>query len=122
MTRIIWTAGAALLVAAATAQAQQPVKVKETEKGLAAKARISSDSAIAIARARVPHGTISEAELEREKGKIIYSFDMKVPGKTGIDEVNVDAVTGAATVSHESPADEKAEAKADARAKAKKKP
>ncbi len=57
------------------------------------------------------------SEIEREGGKLIYSFDMKVAHKSGIDEVNIDAMTGKLIANqHETPKDEKAEAKADAKA------
>lgn len=102
--------GASLLLAPAILCAQQPsakVPVKESTPGLAAKARISGDSAEAIALARVPGGTIKEAEIEVERHRLIYSFDVKVAGQEGITEVNVDARTGAVVgVSHEGPADE----------------
>jgi len=38
-------------------------------------------------------GKIHEQELEREDGRLIYSFDIKM--KDGIHEVNVDAMNGA---------------------------
>ena len=69
-------------------------KVTEEETGLFAQAAISADSAMAIAKARVP-GRVTEAELEREDNALIYSFDIKVPGKSGTTEVHVDARTGA---------------------------
>jgi uncharacterized membrane protein YkoI len=37
---------------------------------------------------------ITEAELEEEDGRLIYSFEIKVAGKAGEDEVEVDARTG----------------------------
>ena len=37
-------------------------------------------------------GKIQEKELEREKGRLIYSFDIKMAD--GIHEVNIDAMTG----------------------------
>ena len=43
---------------------------------------------------RVPKGKIEAVELEREKGKFLYSYDLKTPGKSGIDEVHIDAMTG----------------------------
>ena len=56
-------------------------------------------------------------ELERENGKLLYSYDITTKGKTGVDEVQVDAITGAVLSNkHETPAMEKAEAKADAKA------
>ena len=32
--------------------------------------------------------------MERENGKLIYSYDIKTAGKSGIDEVHVSAITG----------------------------
>jgi len=37
-------------------------------------------------------GKIKSKELEREKGRLIYSFDIKTAD--GIHEVNIDAMTG----------------------------
>ena len=110
---------AALVACAAIAGAQQP-KLKhakhETQAQLQHEAKVSMDSAKAVARATVPDGKIQSSELEREHGKLIYSFDMKVAGKSGIEEVNVDAETGALVAhEHESPAAEKKEAKAEAK-------
>ncbi len=68
--------------------------VTEEETGLFAQAAIPADSAVAIAKARVP-GRIAKAELEKEDGALIYSFDIKVAGKDGVTEVHVDAKTGA---------------------------
>ena len=64
--------------------------------------RVSADSARVIASARVPGGRVKSQELENEKGHLIYSFDFETPGKPGIDEVNVDALSGAVlAVQHE---------------------
>ena len=38
-------------------------------------------------------GKIKSSELEKEKGKMIYSFDIRNP-KGGITEVNINAITG----------------------------
>ena len=67
--------------------------------------------AAAIARAQVPNGTIQSVELEHERGKLIYSYDVKVAGKSGIEEVNVNAMDGTIVgVEHEPPAHERNEA------------
>ncbi|HEY0554796.1 MAG TPA: PepSY domain-containing protein [Thermoanaerobaculia bacterium] len=79
--------------------------------GLAKDAKITLDAARATALAKVPNGTVRSEELEKEHGKLIYSFDIAVPGKTGIEEVNVSAVTGKViNKHHESAKDEKKEA------------
>jgi hypothetical protein len=113
-------------VAAAPALVAQGVKVEESKPGLLKKAKITSEAAIATAQAKLPKAKLKAAEIEEENGKLIYSFDFETAGKTGIDEVNIDALTGkqVGKVEHESPASEKKEAAADsakaAKARAKK--
>jgi hypothetical protein len=107
------------LLLSGQARAADPV-FKESEPGLLKQASISQADALAKAKAAVPGGEIAEAEIEKEDGKLIYSFDIKVAGKDGTDEVNIDAQNGALlSNSHEGPKEEAAEAKADAAASAK---
>lgn len=62
---------------------------------LRAEARIGEEQALATALARIPNSRVLKLELEREDdGALIYSFDLKVPGKRGLYEVEVDAITG----------------------------
>jgi uncharacterized membrane protein YkoI len=78
------------------------ITIKEDKAGLWTRATLAPDSAIKIALARVPGGSIAGAELEEEDGRLVYSFDIKVAGKSGEDEVQVDATTGAVVkVEHE---------------------
>ena len=104
----------AVISTPASAQAAPGAQVHiRASKRLQAQATISGDSAIAIALRQVPGGTIREAELEVEHKRLIYSFDVKVAGKPGITEVNVDAKTGAVVdVSHEGPTDQSKEKRA----------
>lgn len=61
-----------------------------------------------IALAKAP-GTIESAELEKEHGKLVWSFDIRT-SKTGITEILVNANDGAiVAVQHETPAKEAAE-------------
>ena len=106
----------ALCAAAAPLSAQQPPIKRDVPAKLAAKAKISEDSAKTLAARKVPTGRIASLELEEEGGTLIWSMDMQVSGKTGIDEVNVNAYTGRTVMQHEGPAAEKAEAAADAKA------
>jgi hypothetical protein len=102
------------LLAAASILVAQGVTVKETTPGLLKKAKVTPEQAIATAQARLPKATLDAGEIEEENGKLIYSFDFKTAGKSGIDEVNVDATTGKIlTVAHEAPGDEAKEAKAE---------
>jgi hypothetical protein len=91
---------------------------KESQAQLAAEAKISKADAQATALAKVPGGTIKEGELERENGKLQWSFDVATPGTKDITEVNIDAITGAVLgVDKESAAVESKEAKAEAKEK-----
>jgi hypothetical protein len=86
----------------------------ETQAQLRRQARVSEAQARRTALGQVRHGHIRSAELEREGGRLIYSFDIAVPGRSGIEEVNVDAVTGRVVAhEHEGPAAERAEARAE---------
>jgi uncharacterized membrane protein YkoI len=104
--------------AVAAGAQQQPHRHKtETQAQLEKEAKITMTQARALATKTVPAATIQSGEIERENGKLIYSFDMKTKGKAGIDEVNIDAMTGTVIANqHETPKDERAEAKADAKA------
>jgi uncharacterized membrane protein YkoI len=74
----------------------------ENESQLEAKARISKADAQATALTKVPNGTVKDCELEREHGKLIWSFGFTTPDSKDITEVNVDAITGAiVNVEHE---------------------
>ncbi len=61
---------------------------------LQAEAKITETDARTTALGKVPDGTIKETELEKEKGKLIWSFDIAKPDTKNITEVNVDAMTG----------------------------
>ena len=90
---------------------------------LVAEAKIKETEARATALGQVENGTVKSEELEREHGHLIYSYDIEVPGKSGIDEVNVDAMTGKVIArTHEGPKAERKEADAEAKKKVKPKP
>jgi uncharacterized membrane protein YkoI len=71
----------------------QGVRIREDDRGLWAKATFPADSAVKLVLARVPGGRITEAELEEEKGRLVYSFDVKAEGRKD-SEIRVDARTG----------------------------
>ena len=93
-------------------------KEDRNEPKLESQAKVSKAEAQATALAKVPGGTIKEGGLEKEKGKLIWSFDIATPGTKDITEVAVDAITGAViAVDKETPAQQEAEKKADAKEK-----
>ena len=82
---------------------------------LAKEAKISKEKAEEIALKKAP-GTVESRELEREKGTLVYSFDIRT-GK-GITEVLVSALDGhVVDVHHETAAAEAAEKKKEAQEK-----
>jgi uncharacterized membrane protein YkoI len=108
------SAAIVLLAGTASVAAAQGADMKEEKPGLLAQAKIKPEAARQTALKAVPGATIKEAEIEREHRKLVYSFDLTVPGQTGIQEVLVDANTGKIVSSkHESPADEAREAAQD---------
>jgi uncharacterized membrane protein YkoI len=101
-----------------TTKRHATVKKADTQASLQKEAKISEATARATALKEVPNGVVKSSELEREGGKLIYSYDITVPGKTGIDEVNVNAVDGSVVAKqHETPKAEKAEAVKEAKEK-----
>src|SRR5262245_6108208 len=82
----------ALALAASWAPFNLPAQQNEAE--LLKEARVTKYQAKRIVLARVKHGTIKSAELEKENGVLIWSFDVAQPGKKNVTEVWVDATTG----------------------------
>ncbi len=83
--------------------------------------KIGMTKARAIA-AKQAAGKIESSELEKEGGKMIYSFDIR-NSKGTITEVNVDAYTGAiVNVEEENKKAEANEKKQESKEKTKKKP
>jgi hypothetical protein len=83
---------------------------KQEQAEMQSQAKISKEQAQQTALTKAPGGTIKEAELENENGKLIWSFD--ITGSPGVTEVNVDAITGdVVNTENESAADEAKEKK-----------
>lgn len=102
----------------ATAKRPKKVAKSDSQAALRKEAKIPEATARATALKEVPNGTVKSSELERENGKLIYTFDISVPGKTGIDEVNVDAIDGSVVAkTHETPKAEKKEMAPEKKAK-----
>ena len=83
---------------------------KQEQAKLQAQAKISKEQAQQTALTKAPGGTVKEGELEKEKGKLIWSFDIATPGSPNITEVSVDAITGdIVSVETETPEQQKKE-------------
>jgi len=77
-------------------------------------AKITKAEAEQIALAKVSRGIVRSAEIEKEKGHLVWSFDIARPGTHHITEVLVDAKTGRIiSTQTESPRDQAKEAAAD---------
>jgi hypothetical protein len=100
--------------AATLALAPATFAATQSQAELQKEAKISMKKARSIALKKVPGGTIASSELERENGKLIYSFDIKT--SKGVTEVNVNAINGEVVdVHNESAAKEAAEKKQEAK-------
>jgi len=94
-----------------TTKPHKKVKTAESQATLQKEAKVTEATARATALKEVPNGTVKSSELERENGKLIYSYDITVPGKSGVEEVNVNAIDGSVVGKvHESAKTEKKEA------------
>lgn len=86
-----------------------------SQSALIKEAKVTKAEATSTALSRVPHAQVKSAEIEREHGRLIWSFDLAEAGKSGITEIQVSALTGkVVSVQHESGAHESAEAAAEA--------
>lgn len=92
---------------AAVAQSK-PTVHQDVPAALAKQAKVTLEAARATALAKVPGGELRSEELEKEHGKLVYSFDIALPGKPGVEEVNVSAITGKVISQHHESAKEEA--------------
>jgi len=100
----VFMAGAYLTIAA------QESKESAEQAKLAKQAKIPMEQARETALKRAP-GKVESSELEREHGKLVYSFDIRNARGT-ITEVQVSAITGKVVrIEHESKKQEAAEKK-----------
>jgi Peptidase propeptide and YPEB domain len=91
---------------------------EEWQTALKAQAKVTEAKAQKTALAKVPGGSIKSSELEKERGKLIWSFDIAMPKSRNVTEVQVDAKTGKVVSTQiETPADQAKEATADEKAK-----
>jgi uncharacterized membrane protein YkoI len=85
-----------------------------SQRALKVQAKVTEPDARATALEKVPGGTVQSSDLERENGKLVWSFDITDPKSPNVIEVQVDAKTGRIVSSKiETPADQAKEAKAD---------
>jgi hypothetical protein len=91
----------------------------ESKADLHAAAKVKEIDARKVALGQVPPRSVVESvELEREGGKVVWSYDLRIPSSKQITEVQIDAITGAVANKYtESPKDEAAEAAADRESK-----
>jgi len=102
----------ALLTGGSLVMAKSGGQENANEAKLARQAKITKEQAQETALKRAP-GKVESAELEKEHGKLVYSFDIR-NAKGTIDEVQVSAITGKVVrVEHENKKQEAAEKKAE---------
>ena len=79
---------------------------------LKAEAKVTEQDARTTALAKVPQGTVKSSALEKEHGRLVWSFDIAQPSTQDITEVQVDAKTGrVVSIEKETPAKEAKEQK-----------
>jgi len=119
MTITILVAGASFATAAP--KARQENKESQEQARLAREAKVTMEQARETALKRAP-GNVESSELEREHGKLVYSFDIR-NSKGTITEVQVSAITGRVVrVEHENKKQEAAEKQKESREKTGRRP
>ncbi len=118
MKRIVIALVAALPLAAMADKLDCSIKAKKlattAEKTAMARVKEADARKTALDSVKAPGANVAKGELEVEDGCLIYSYDIKVPAKSGAEEVFVDAGTGKVLkTKHESAAKEAAEKAAD---------
>jgi uncharacterized membrane protein YkoI len=102
------SAAVVALTAAATNGAE------ESQALLKKQAKVTEAQARSTALAKVVNGTVKSSELEKEHGKLIWSFDIATPKTQNITEVQVDAKRGKIVSTHiETPAKQAKEAQVE---------
>jgi drug/metabolite transporter (DMT)-like permease len=107
--------GAAVTVAAIVYLVAAPAALgADKPDAQQAQAKITRAEAEKTALALVPGGSTLSGNLERAKGRLVWSFDIRMPRTKNITEVHVDAQTGAVvSKSIETPAEQAKEAAAE---------
>ena len=91
-----------------------------SQASLMSQARITRVAAEKTALAKVPSGIVKSAELEREHGALVWSFDIATPKSRDIHEILVNAKSGAIVYTEiETPKAQAEESAADKREKSK---
>lgn len=91
LSTITLIAGLSLVAGTAKLAAQAPMR--QVPDSLVAKVKVSEDSARAIALKRVP-GTVEGVKLHSQSGKLDWVFGIKPTGKTNVEKVTINAMTG----------------------------
>jgi len=83
-----------------------------SQDALKAEAKVTEQDARTTALAKVPQGTVKSSALEKEHGRLVWSFDIAQPSTQDLTEVHVDAKTGkVVSIEKETPAKEAKEQK-----------
>jgi hypothetical protein len=124
-TRVLFMICATLLTIGLCAETQAQTAAPKKSKipaALKSEAKVSVEDARATASKRVP-GIIREEELEKEHGRLVYSFDIQATGEKEITEIQVSAMDGSiVSVAKEDAASEAKEQQQEAAKKAKPSP
>jgi uncharacterized membrane protein YkoI len=100
------------IIAAFTASTA--IATDESQASLKKQAKITEAEATKTALSKVGPGTVKSSELEKENGKLIWSFDIAKPKTRNITEVQVDAKTGKiVSIQIETPANQAKEAQSN---------
>ena len=103
-------------LAAGASKLDCSVKATRLDADTRSQAKVAEPDArrTALAEVKTQGAQVASGGLEVEDGCLLYTYDVKVPGKKGVQEVVIDAASGKVLrVEHESATKEAAEKLAD---------
>lgn len=96
-------AGLVLIALVSGCGPESSIAVTEVKPGLLARATFSPEAAFTVSQAQRPNGAVVDAEIDEERGRLVYEFAIVIDGVEGMDEVQIDATTGEiVSIEHES--------------------
>lgn len=103
-----------ITIIASTFFATHAFATEYARAALSTEAKVTEAQAKTTALSKTPNGTVKSAELEREHGRLVWSFDIARPSVKGVTEIQVDAKSGKiVSMKKETPAQEAQEVKAE---------
>ncbi len=94
LQKVAIVAGVVLCITPAVTEAQSPQPIREEVAGLLSQAQVHPALARLTAFGEFPGAQIVIAAIAQKGNRLVYSFDLKLSERDGIENVQIDAATG----------------------------